>query len=158
MKAEVTEKEYQIARMLGDVWNLFLELPKEHPMQDQEFCTAIHRCQDMVLSRAGTRAVKEFETSDDRAKFFDYLKKVSAEVEKWPEWKRNSDPGYVNITHSEACEKGIPIPNYCDNVYSMEEYKAMPYHPEGSWYPSNGEVYWRRSIEDTDTHVVLFSK
>lgn len=96
MKCEVTEQEYQIARMLGDVWNLFLELPKEHPMQNQEFCTAIHRCQDIVLSRAGVRGVKEFETSDDRAKFFDYLKKVSAEVEKWPEWKRNADPGYVN--------------------------------------------------------------
>lgn len=59
MKAEVTEAEYQIARMLGDVWNLFCQLPKEHPMQDQEFCSAIHKCQDMVLSRAGIRAIKE---------------------------------------------------------------------------------------------------
>lgn len=59
MKAEVTEQEYQIARMLGDVWNLFLKLPKEHPMQNQEFCMAIHRCQDMVLARAGIRAIKD---------------------------------------------------------------------------------------------------
>lgn len=59
VKAEVTEQEYMIARMLGDVWNLFLKLPNEHPMQNQEFCTAIHRCQDIVLSRAGIRAIKE---------------------------------------------------------------------------------------------------
>lgn len=59
MVAEVTETEYQIARMLGDAWNLFCQLPKEHPMQDQEFCSAIHKCQDMVLSRAGIRAIKE---------------------------------------------------------------------------------------------------
>ena len=61
MKAEVTEQEYQIVRGLGDIWNLFLELPNEHPMQNQEFCQAIHRCQDMVFARAGIRAVKEFE-------------------------------------------------------------------------------------------------
>lgn len=96
MKAEVTEQEYQIVRGLGDIWNLFLELPNEHPMQNQEFCQAIHRCQDMVFARAGIRAVKEFETTTERQEFFNYLKKVSAEVEKWPEWKRNADPGYFN--------------------------------------------------------------
>lgn len=59
MIAEVTEQERIITRMLGDVWNLFLQLPKEHPMQDTEFCMAIHRCQDMVFARSGIRAAKD---------------------------------------------------------------------------------------------------
>lgn len=59
MIAEVTEQEYLIARLLGDAWDMFLKLPKEHSMQDAEFCSAIHRCQELVLSRAGIRAIKE---------------------------------------------------------------------------------------------------
>ncbi len=50
-----TEQEAAIARLLGEVWSAYLALPVEHPMDQQEFCTAIHRCQDMVLARSGRR-------------------------------------------------------------------------------------------------------
>lgn len=56
MKVELTEQEAKVAQMLGDAWNEYLKLPKEHPMERSEFCTAIHRCQDMVLARCGRRA------------------------------------------------------------------------------------------------------
>lgn len=51
-----------------------------------------------------------------------------------------------------------PIPDYCDRIYTIQEYKNLPYHPEGSWCPSNGTKYWYGPILATDTHVVLFSK
>ena len=57
MNAELTDQEARVAQMLGEVWNEYLKLPKEHPMEQQEFCTAIHACQDMVLARCGRRAI-----------------------------------------------------------------------------------------------------
>ncbi|MET3715389.1 hypothetical protein ABMD26_001637 [Pseudomonas sp. PvP001] len=52
-----TKQEAAIARLLGEVWNAYLALPVEHPMERTEFCTAIHRCQDIVLARSGRRAL-----------------------------------------------------------------------------------------------------
>ncbi len=57
MKAELTDQEARVARMLGDAWNEYLRLPREHSMEQAEFCAAIHRCQDMVLARCGRRAL-----------------------------------------------------------------------------------------------------
>lgn len=57
MNATLTEQEAKIARMLGEVWNEYLSLPVEHPMDQQEFCKAIHSCQDTVLARSGRRAL-----------------------------------------------------------------------------------------------------
>ena len=54
--AELTEHEAKVAQMLCDVWNEYVKLPVEHPMERQEFCTAIHACQDKILGRAGRRA------------------------------------------------------------------------------------------------------
>ena len=42
--AELTDQEAKVAQMLGDAWNEYLALPIEHPMEQQEFCTAIHVC------------------------------------------------------------------------------------------------------------------
>lgn len=56
MRAELTDQEAKVAQMLGDAWAEYLKLPKEHPMEQAEFCTAIHHCQDMVLARCGRRA------------------------------------------------------------------------------------------------------
>lgn len=53
LKAE----EHRLAQMLGDVWNAYLELPIEHPCEREEFCRAIHACQDMILSRPAIRAM-----------------------------------------------------------------------------------------------------
>ncbi|MBD8685029.1 hypothetical protein [Pseudomonas sp. CFBP 13719] len=52
-----TDQEATTARLLGEVWNAYLALPVEHPMEQTEFCAAIHRCQDMVLARSGRRAL-----------------------------------------------------------------------------------------------------
>lgn len=57
MAAGLTEQESKIVRMLGEVWNEYMKLPKEHPMEQQEFCAAIHACQEKVLSRCGRRAL-----------------------------------------------------------------------------------------------------
>lgn len=54
--AELTEHEAKVAQMLGEAWNEYVKLPVEHPMERQEFCTAIHACQDKILGRAGRRA------------------------------------------------------------------------------------------------------
>lgn len=58
MKAELTEQEARVARLLGDLWNEYLQLPVEHPMEREEFCKAVHVCQDIVLSRCGRRALQ----------------------------------------------------------------------------------------------------
>lgn len=60
-----TEQEAAIARLLGKVWNAYLALPVEHPLDQQEFCTAIHRCQDMVLARSGRRELNGKGADDD---------------------------------------------------------------------------------------------
>lgn len=55
--AAVSDKEEQIALQLGDIWNRYLELPIEHPMEQDEFCRGIHVLQHLVLCRAGRRAI-----------------------------------------------------------------------------------------------------
>lgn len=59
MLVELTDAEASIARLLAEVWNAYLELPVEHPMDRGEFCASIHRCQDQVLARAGRRALNQ---------------------------------------------------------------------------------------------------
>lgn len=55
MTTQITQHEMQIVEKLSEAWNLFMKLPVEHPMAQDEFCRAIHRCQDMVLARSGLR-------------------------------------------------------------------------------------------------------
>lgn len=54
---ELTRPEAEIVHALAAVWNLFLDLPEEHPMDRQEFCSDIHRLQEKVLARAGRRTL-----------------------------------------------------------------------------------------------------
>lgn len=61
----LTEDEAALARLLGEAWSAYLALPVEHPMDRQEFCTAIHRCQDMVLARCGRRELNSKGADDD---------------------------------------------------------------------------------------------
>lgn len=49
--------EHRLAQMLGDIWNEYLKLPVEHPCERDEFCKAIHACQDMILARPSVRAI-----------------------------------------------------------------------------------------------------
>jgi len=58
-----TDQEATIARLLGEVWNAYLALSVEHPMEQTEFCAAIHRCQDIVLARSGRRALRDKEAA-----------------------------------------------------------------------------------------------
>ncbi|MCQ2994031.1 hypothetical protein NLO95_07870 [Pseudomonas syringae] len=57
MKIEVTDREAFVVGLLAGIWNEYLKLPEEHPTERQEFCSAIHACQDKVLARAGRRAI-----------------------------------------------------------------------------------------------------
>ncbi|MGI4841050.1 MAG: hypothetical protein ACRYF9_25965 [Janthinobacterium lividum] len=59
MQIVLTDREAFIAGLLAGVWNEYLKLPVEHPMERNEFCRAIHTCQDMVLARPGRRAINE---------------------------------------------------------------------------------------------------
>jgi hypothetical protein len=57
MKAELTDQEAKVAQLLADAWDAYLKLPIEHPLEQHEFCMAIHQVQDMVLARCGRRAL-----------------------------------------------------------------------------------------------------
>lgn len=57
----LTEDERKLALLLADVWNLFLALPIEHPMDRDEFCRGVHRLQDKLLSRPGRRQLNDHE-------------------------------------------------------------------------------------------------
>ena len=57
MEILMTDREQFVVGLLAGVWNEFMKLPVEHPMEQQEFCSAINACQDKVLARAGRRAI-----------------------------------------------------------------------------------------------------
>ena len=61
----ITGDEIRITEMLGRVWNEYLMLPVEHPMDRDEFCRAIHVCQDMVLARSGRREINSLKRAED---------------------------------------------------------------------------------------------
>lgn len=56
-QARVTDQEAVVVGLLAEAWNEFLKLPIEHPMEQREFCTAIHSCQDKILARGGRRVI-----------------------------------------------------------------------------------------------------
>lgn len=53
----LTADEQGVAQMIGDAWNAYLLLPVEHPCDKEEFCRAIHACQNIILSRPAVRAL-----------------------------------------------------------------------------------------------------
>lgn len=53
----ITPTECDIITKLGEIWNRYLELPEEHPMGRQEFCSAIHQLQDKVAARSAYREI-----------------------------------------------------------------------------------------------------
>ena len=52
----MTEQEKGILKALADVWNLFMDLPEEHPDDRNDFRYHIHRLQDMVAARPALRS------------------------------------------------------------------------------------------------------
>lgn len=57
--AKLTQEEEEILRLTEEVWNRFLALPINHPMEMNEMAIKIHDIQRMIISRPGFRLNKE---------------------------------------------------------------------------------------------------
>lgn len=57
--AKLTQEEEAILRLIEEIWNRFLELPINHPMEMDEMAIKIHDIQRMIISRPGFRMNKE---------------------------------------------------------------------------------------------------
>lgn len=55
MNELLTDVERQALDKLIDVWNLYLQLPVEHPMHQQEFAFYIHGAQRIIFARGINR-------------------------------------------------------------------------------------------------------
>lgn len=51
----LTPDEMAVMDKLKEAWNLFVKLPVQHPMHNQEFANAIHAAQRIVMSRPVSR-------------------------------------------------------------------------------------------------------
>lgn len=56
---KLTQEEEAILRLTEKVWNRFLELPINHPMERDEMAIKIHDIQRMIISRPGFRLNQE---------------------------------------------------------------------------------------------------
>ena len=54
-RVDPTPTEQQILRALGDMWNLYLTLPVEHPDDRGDFRRIIHNAQARILMRPTRR-------------------------------------------------------------------------------------------------------
>lgn len=57
--AKLTQEEEEILRLTEEVWNRFLELPINYPMEMDEMAIKIHDIQRMIIARPGFRMNKE---------------------------------------------------------------------------------------------------
>lgn len=57
--AKLTQEEEEILMLTEEIWNRFLELPINHPMERDEMAIKIHDIQRMIISRPGFRMNKE---------------------------------------------------------------------------------------------------
>lgn len=57
--AKFTQEEEAILRLTEEIWNRFLELPINYPMEKDEMAIKIHDIQRMIISRPGFRMNKE---------------------------------------------------------------------------------------------------
>lgn len=48
-----------LAKLTEEIWNRFLELPINHPMERDEMAIKIHDIQRMIISRPGFRVNQE---------------------------------------------------------------------------------------------------
>lgn len=51
----LTPEESAVIEKLSDAWNLYVKLPAQHPMHQQEFAHAIHAAQQQIMSRPTAR-------------------------------------------------------------------------------------------------------
>lgn len=54
-----TQEEEAILLLTEEIWNRFLELPINHPMERDEMAIKIHDIQRMIISRPGFRLNQE---------------------------------------------------------------------------------------------------
>ena len=59
----MTAAEKAVVHALGEAWNLYLTLPKEHADDDREFRQGIHQLQDKILARPARRKINKGRTS-----------------------------------------------------------------------------------------------
>lgn len=57
--AKLTKEEEEILMLTEEIWNRFLALPINHPMERDEMAIKIHDIQRMIISRPGFRMNKE---------------------------------------------------------------------------------------------------
>lgn len=57
--AKLTKEEEEILMLTEEIWNRFLELPINHPMEMDEMAIKIHDIQRMIISRPGFRMNQE---------------------------------------------------------------------------------------------------
>lgn len=56
---KLTQEEEEILRLTEEIWNRFLALPINHPMEANEMAIKIHDIQRMIISRPGFRLNQE---------------------------------------------------------------------------------------------------
>ena len=54
-----TQEEEEILMLTEEIWNRFLALPINHPMEANEMAMKIHDIQRMIISRPGFRMNQE---------------------------------------------------------------------------------------------------
>lgn len=57
--AKLTQEEEAILRLTEEIWNRFLALPINHPMERDEMAIKIHDIQRMIIFRPGFRLNQE---------------------------------------------------------------------------------------------------
>lgn len=57
--AKLTKEEKEILMLTEEIWNRFLALPINHPMERDEMAIKIHDIQRMIISRPGFRLNQE---------------------------------------------------------------------------------------------------
>lgn len=57
--AKLTKEEEEILMLTEEIWNRFLALPINHPMERDEIAMKIHDIQRMIISRPGFRMNQE---------------------------------------------------------------------------------------------------
>lgn len=53
--AKLTQEEEEILMLTEEIWNRFLALPINHPMEANEMAMKIYDIQRMIISRSGFR-------------------------------------------------------------------------------------------------------
>ena len=62
--ARFTKEEEEILKLTEEIWNRFLALPINHPMEADEIAIKIHDIQRIIISRPGFRMNRDMFIND----------------------------------------------------------------------------------------------